>query len=228
MPQTARESERQLDSVYQKRLDQEIARLREQSKKAVEEFKSSFPPPSDEQIEKLLYPELAEFAVELGGRRFVLCELPALIEKKLLALVERKLPSLVAEILAFDERLDDNAAQAFTKLLARAGTALDLVAETCVLVLDPRGEAGLTGEFIQQHASTARQLRILKAQLLLNGGRDFLSRLFPGWTEDPQASSVIPISPPLSAGSSSAGHPPAKSDADSQSDSLQSLPGSLR
>ena len=218
MPQTARECERPLESVYQKQVDQEIARLHEQSKKAVEEFKSSFPPPSQEQIEKLLYPELAAIAVELGGRHFQLCELPALIEKKLLATIERKLPSLVAEILAFDERLDDNASQAFTKLLSRAGAALDLVTEACRLVLDPLGEHGLTEEFIQQHASTARQLRILKAQLLLNGGRDFLSRLFPDWTEDPRANSVIPISPPPSVGSSSAGHLPAKSDSDLQPD----------
>ncbi|MGH9816945.1 MAG: hypothetical protein ACRD6I_12780, partial [Candidatus Acidiferrales bacterium] len=65
------------------------------------------------------------------------------------------------------------------RLLTRAASALDLITDACVLVLDSLGESGVTSEFVQQHASTARQLRILKAQLLLNGGRDFLSRLLP-------------------------------------------------
>lgn len=171
--------ERELETRYQTRLDQEIARLREQSHKAVEDFKRSFPPPSDQQIERLLYPELSEFSVELGGRRFHLRELPALVEKRFFRLVEQRLPALIGEILSFEERLGDNAVQAFTHMLTRATSALDLVADACALVLDPAGEAGVTREFVQQHASTAYQLRILQAQLLLNGARDFLSRLFP-------------------------------------------------
>ncbi|MGH9860653.1 MAG: hypothetical protein ACRD5F_11575, partial [Candidatus Acidiferrales bacterium] len=172
-------AERALEARYEARLEREMERLREQSQRAVEEFKRSFPPPSDEQIERLLYPELSEFQVELGGRRFALRELPATVEKKFLRLVEQKLPALMAEVLAFDERLGDDAERGFTRLLARAASALDLIADACVLVLDPLGESGVTSEFVQQHASTARQLRILKAQLLLNGGRDFLSRLLP-------------------------------------------------
>jgi hypothetical protein len=168
-----------LEARYQARLEQEVARLREQSQKAVEDFKRSFPPPSDEQIERLLYPELSEFNVELGGRRLTLRELPALAEKKFLRLIEQKLPVLVEEILSFEERLGDNAASGFARVLSRAATAIDLVADACVLVLDADGSAGLTREFIQQHASTSRQARILQAQLLLNGARDFLSQLFP-------------------------------------------------
>lgn len=217
----------ELEARYQARLEQEVVRLREQSHRAVEEFKRSFPPPSDEQIERLLYPELSEFTVELGGRRFNLRELPALVEKKFLRLVEQKLPALLCEILSFDERLGEDPSRAFTHLLARAGAAMDLLSETCVLVLDPAGEAGLTREFVQQHASTSRQLRILQAQLLLNGGRDFLSRLFPALsapearegpardapmvTEGPAAESfaATPGSSPPSVGSSSSTNPPA-------------------
>jgi hypothetical protein len=212
--------ERELEARYQARLDQEVTRLRHDSRRAVEEFKRSFPPPSDEQIEKLLYPELSEFAVELGNRRFVLRELPALVEKRFLRLVEQKLPALVAEVLSFDTQLGEpasDAAAAFTRLLTRAGTALDMVADACALVLDPTGEHGVTREFIQQHASTARQLRILKAQLLLNGTRDFLSPLFPGpkaqnGPEGPLRSNAAaststltdtPGSPPPSVGSNS-------------------------
>jgi hypothetical protein len=179
--------ERELEARYQARLEAELARLREQSQKAVEEFKKSFPPPTEEQIERLLYPELSEFSLELGGRRFVLRELPALTEKKFLRLVEQKLPALVADILRFDERLGDDPVKAFLHLLSRAESALDLVSEACALVLDPTGEQGITRDYVQAHASTARQLRILQAQLLLNSGRDFLSRLFPAprATEEP-------------------------------------------
>jgi hypothetical protein len=176
---TISDSERQMKLRFDARLEQEVARVQEDARRAVEEFKRTFPPPSDEQIERLLYPELGEFPVELGGRRFALRELPALAEKKFLRLVEQKLPALVSEILSFDERLGENAAQSFTRLFARAGASLDLVTDACVLVLDPAGTHGVTREFVQQHASTARQLRILKAQLLLNGARDFLSQLFP-------------------------------------------------
>jgi len=192
-----------VEARHAQRLDQEVARLREHVRAEIESFKRSFPPPSDEQIERLLYPELAEYPVELGGRRFALRELPALVEKQFLRLVEQKLPTLVTEILSFDERLGDNATQAFTQVLAHAGTALDLVAEACVLVLDPAGKAGLTREFVQQHASTARQLRILQAQLLLNGARDFLSRVFPQWGEPGPSATVTRDSPPPSAGSNS-------------------------
>lgn len=180
-------AERELEARYQARLEAEIARLREQSQRAVDEFKKSFPPPTEEQIERLLYPELSEFSFELGGRRFLLRELPALAEKRFLRLVEQKLPALVADILRFDERLGDDPAHAFTHLLSRAESALDLVSEACALVLDPTGEQGITRDYVQAHASTARQLRILQAQLLLNSGRDFLSRLFPTLraTEDP-------------------------------------------
>lgn len=209
---------RELEARYQARLEQEVARLREQSQKAVEDFKRSFPPPSDEQIERLLYPELSEFEVALGGRRFPLRELPALAEKKFLRLVEQKLPALVGEILSFDERLGDDPQRAFAHVLSRAGAALDLVSEACVLVLDPTGEAGLAREFIQQHASTARQLRILQAQLLLNGARDFLSRLFPGWTAPPTPAAATPGSAPSQAGSNSSGSRPAQSPDDSPSD----------
>jgi hypothetical protein len=179
-------------------------------------------PPSDEQIERLLYPELAEFPVEMGGRRFVLREMPAIAEKKFLRLVEQKLPALVDELVSLDERLGENAAQVFTRVLARAGNALDLVADACVMVLDPAGEHGVTREFVQRHAATARQLRILQAQLLLNGARDFLSRIWPGVippqagdvptptsTPPRAASGASPASPPPSPGSNSCVCPPA-------------------
>ena len=57
---------------------------------------------------------------------------------------------------------------------------------------------------MQQHASTAWQLRVLKAQLLLNGGRDFLSQLFPVLRaqpegREPETSPDTPVSPPPSA-----------------------------
>lgn len=212
------QEERELGARYQTQLEREVARLREESRRAVEQFKASFKPPSEEEIERLLYPELSEFAFEVGGRRFVLRELPALVEKKFLRLVEQKLPALVAEILSFDERLGDDAAQAFRNVIGRAGTTMDLVSEACVMVLDPSGEASVTREFVQQHASTWRQVRILQAQLLLNGGRDFLSRLFPGWgTTHPAGLDTLGLQP-QSAGSNSSEVPQERLDASSPSD----------
>ena len=215
-------AERELESRFAARLDAEITHLREQSRNAVEEFKRSFPPPSDEQIERLLYPELSEFSVQVGKQTFTLRELPALYEKKFLRLVERKLPALVAEVLSFDERLGDpagNAAGTFAGILTQATSALELISEACALVLDPDGAAGITREFIQQHASTARQLRILKAQLMLNGARDFLSRLFPALgAENPRASDTRVLLAP-SVGLNSSESRPEQSPGDSPSGS---------
>jgi hypothetical protein len=211
----------EFEGRYAARLDSEIARLGEQSRNAVEEFKRSFPPPSDAQIERLLYPELSEFTVELGGKQFRLRELPALYETKFLRLVEKRLPSLVAEILSFDERLGDSAVHAagsFSRILAQASSALELISEACVVVLDPAGEAGLTREFIQQHTSTARQLRIIKAQLMLNGARDFLSRLFPAWGAENPDEPATRVSLASSVGLSSSANHPEPSPADSPSD----------
>ncbi len=215
------EAQRELESRYAARLDSEIARLREQSKNTIEEFKRSFPPPSDEQIERLLYPELSEFKVELGGRAFVLRELPALYEKKFLRLVEQTLPALVAEILSFDERLAEpagSAAEAFAGILTQAHSALELISNSCAIVLDPAGTEGLTREFIQQHASTARQIRILKAQLMLNGARDFLSRLFPALGATIPSERDTRAWPAPSAGSSSSASRPEPLPGDSPSD----------
>jgi hypothetical protein len=222
-------AERHLDARYAARLDAEITRLREQSRNAVEEFKRSFPPPSDEQIERLLVPELSEFTVELGGRQFALRELPALYEKQFLRLVEQKLPAIVAELLSFEEILVEpagNSAASIGRILSRAGAALELISDACVIVLDPAGAGGLTRDFVQQHASTARQLCILKAQLLLNGGRDFLSRLFPAQravqpTEEPRESAAqnTRVSPEPSVGSNSSASRPEPSPGDSPSDS---------
>jgi hypothetical protein len=199
-----------VERAYAQRLEQEVARIRAESRKAVEEFKRTFPPPTDAQIERLLYPELSEFSVELGGRRFTLRELPALIEKKFLRIVEQKLPAIVGEVLSFDERLGDDARAAFAHVLARAASALDLVSDACALVLDPAGEHGVSREFVQQHASTAFQLRIVQAQLLLNGARDFLSQLFPAMGLAPPAESLAtPSSPPPPDGSNFSASPPA-------------------
>lgn len=168
-------------------------------------------PPSDEQIERLLYPELAEFPVELGGRRFVLREMPAIAEKKFLRLVEQRLPALLQELLSLDERLADNATEVFTRVIGRAGSALDLVTEACTLLLDPNGDLGVTREFVQQHASTARQLRILQAQLLLNGARDFLSQVFPALSPPRAGAGEVPTAhstPPMTAASASPAWPP--------------------
>ncbi len=212
----------ELEARYASRLDAEIARLREQSRNSVEEFKRSFPPPSDEQIERLLYPELSEFTVKLGERQFPLRELPALYEKKFLRLVEQKLPAIVAEILSFEEVLAEPAASSaasFARILGHAGAALELISDACVIVLDPVGDAGLTREFVQQHASTARQLRILQAQLALNGARDFLSRFFPAWKAESPAAPDIRVSPAPSVGSSFSVSRPETLPGDSPSDS---------
>lgn len=225
-PAHATAEERAMEARYQARLDREAARLRDQAQRAVEDFKRSFPPPSDQQIERLLYPELSEFQVEVGGRKFTLRELPATVEKKFLRLIEQKLPALLEELSSLEERLTEEAERGFARLLGRAAEAMDLVADACVLVLDPLGEQGVTPAFVQQFASTARQTRILQAQLLLNGGRDFLSRLFPALKDAPltegparsaasgpagaAASSPTPGSPPPSVGSSSSAARPVK------------------
>lgn len=219
----------EVEARYQHRLDAEVTRVRDEARAAVEEFKRTFPPPTDAQIESLLLPELRAFPVRLGGRDFELRELPAIVEKKFLRLVEQKLPALVEEILGFEERIGENAARVFADVLGRAETALNLVSEACVLVLDPAGEHKLTREFVQQHASTARQLRILDAQLKLNGARDFLSQLWPVLrapeeTEVPALSvqpgsspSVTPGSPPLPVGANSSAIRPQPFSGDSPS-----------
>ncbi len=91
--------------------------------------KRSFPPPSDEQIERL-YPELSGFEVELGGRGFTLRELPAIYEKKILRLVEQKLPALVAEILKFEDIYEMTRELRSSSIVLISGTltALDTMA----------------------------------------------------------------------------------------------------
>jgi hypothetical protein len=215
----------ELEAQYDARLNREVAAIREKSREAVEQFKQGFPPPTDAQIEQMLYPELSEFTLEIGNREFILRELPALVEKKLLRLIEQKLPEVLAEILSFDERMSDNATAAFGALLGRAGTALDLISEACVLVLDPAGEAAITKDWIQGHASTSRQLRILQAQLSLNGARDFLSRLFPGWIPSGTAPRDTPTPAPSPVGSSSFENPRRGSQTDSPLGNSQPLGG---
>ena len=113
----------------------------------------------------------------------------------------------------------ESAAGTVAGIFVQAHSALELISESCVLVLDPTGSEGLNREFIQQHASTSRQLRILKAQLLLNGARDFLSRLFPGLGEADSTERDTRASQARSAGSTSSASRPEALPGDSLSDS---------
>lgn len=193
------EVEKDVRAIYEAKFAKEVAdtkqQLTEQNtiaiNQAIEEFKKSQQPPSQEEIAQLLNQEYLEFSVVVpwegeaavdGKRTFAIRELPQIVEKKFYAQFKNSILPKASELGALTfELLEGDVGKKITSLLETFEPTFDLMAEACVMILNPRGkEKELTKEWMQLNLSCYRQWNIIYAQVEVNRLRDFFSQLSRG------------------------------------------------
>lgn len=172
---------RQMDTFRQelgvrnsKLIEQEIAKI-----------KKAFEPPKPEDIQRLLEQEYVTFTVKVpwpgedAPREFTIRELPQSVEKKFYKQLKEKLLPRAQDLAALSFKLLDGKAEDKIKSLLDAfDQTFDILADTIVLILDPRGKNDqVTREWVQEHISSGRQWHIIEAQAEANRLRDFFSSL---------------------------------------------------
>jgi len=173
---------KQLEEQNQLAIDQAIA-----------EFRAEQKPPSQEEIATLLSQDYLSFKVEIpwetggddgkqGIRTFTITELPQRMEKKFYAKFKEELIPRAGDVakLTYD-LLSGDTGDKITALLNAFEPSFDLMAEACVMILNPRGkETTITKDWIQDNLSSYRQWNIIYAQIQVNRLRDFFSQLSRG------------------------------------------------
>jgi len=166
---------KQLEEQNQLAIDQAIA-----------EFRAEQKPPSQEEISTLLSQDYLEFKVtipwEKETRIFTITELPQRMEKKFYAKFKEELIPRAGDVAALTyDLLSGDTGNKITALLNAFEPSFDLMAEACVMILNPRNkEEAITKEWVQDNLSSYRQWNIIYAQIQVNRLRDFFSQLSRG------------------------------------------------
>jgi hypothetical protein len=146
------------------------------------------------EITTLLNQEYASFTFKVIAKtsdqdperqiEFTLSELPQKVEKKFYSMVTKTLERFAKEFTADSFKFADDKADLADKIFQIAQIfepSLDLLAEACVLCLNPRNkQSWLTKDWIQDNFSSNRIFQIVKAQVEVNKLRSFLSEVFQG------------------------------------------------
>ena len=160
-------------------MQQAILNWQEQQKKAAK-------PLTPAEIQKLLDQEYAEFSVTLPyngeSKKFTIVELPQEQERQFYKLIKENLAKAMQAIngdamralIASEDRF-----QRIVSYMTAFSEVFDLMAEACVICLNPRKEVPwLTEEWVGKNLSSYRIFSIIKAQLEANKIRDFFLLLF--------------------------------------------------
>jgi hypothetical protein len=190
----------EMQAEYEARFAKEIVEFKEKLEgenkiaidAAIADFKKSQQPPSPEEITTLLNQEYLKFKVTVpwdepadgsegeadATREFVIQELPQKTEKKFYKMFKEVLIPRAEDIAAITfELLEGDAGKKIIAVLETFDPTFDLMAETCVMILDPKGKNSITMQWIQNNISSYRQWNIIYAQVEVNRLRDFFSQL---------------------------------------------------
>lgn len=187
------EAEKKAKEQYSAQYVKDIAAYKEQLRsendvaiqQAISEFKKSQEPPKPEEIQQLLSQEYLSFKVQIPDpkdetkeREFTIKELPQRAEKAFYKKFKDELIPRASDLGALTfEILGGDVGQKITSLLNTFEPTFDLLAEACVLILDPKKTGDVTKEWIQDNLSSYRQWNIIIAQTQVNRLRDFFSQL---------------------------------------------------
>lgn len=187
----------QFEVDYQKRLEDQIAeiskKMSEENQKivteAIERFRKEMVPPSEQDIKKLVEQEYMEFdfEVQVGGKgsqkkTFTIRELPQSVEKKMFKKVREKLVPFAADLAGISLNLmNGDVAQKLVQVMNTFDPMLEVMTSVCTLCLNPFGDdKEVTEEWVADHLSSTRIVKIVTAQAQCNKLRDFFSLLFQG------------------------------------------------
>jgi hypothetical protein len=160
-------------------------------KQVIEEFKKSQQPPTQEEIKQLLSQEYLTFNVEIPWesetstekfRTFTIKELPQSVEKKFYKNFKEELIPRASDLGALTfNMLEGDVGKKITTLLETLDPGFDLMANACVMILNPRGkEKDIDRAWVQDNLSSYRQWNIINAQIQINRLRDFFSQISRG------------------------------------------------
>jgi hypothetical protein len=197
--QIRQDIEKEVKELYQAKFAKEISDYRQelnaQNEKAItqaiDEFKKSQQPPTEEEIRTLLSQEYLTFTVKImmedkdtgkeKEREFVIRELPQKMEKAFYKQFKDRLLPRAQEFgeLTF-ELLGGDVGKKITSLLETFEPTFDLMAEACSMILDPKKKESIDAQWVQDNLSSYRQWNIIYAQMQVNRLRDFFSQLSRG------------------------------------------------
>jgi hypothetical protein len=182
-----------LQEEYDSRLTAEIQKIsgemqvanKKLVEEAIERFRKEMAPPSDEDVQKLLSQEYAEFTVEVKPRTgekktFTIVELPIEVEKKILKKIRTILIPFATELSALSMNLlEGDAAKKIVQLMNTFEPMLDVMIGVCTICLNPyEEEEDITEDWVRTNVGATRMVKIVSAQMEANKMRDFFSLLF--------------------------------------------------
>lgn len=195
----------ELEAEYNTRLDSAVNKISQQmqqeNKRVVEEalerYRKEMAPPSTEDVQKLLSQEYVEFKMEVKvpgvsgpdghpayTKEFVIQELPQKIERKIFKRVKDILLPFSEDLGALSiHLLEGDVSSKIIKIMNTFEPAFEtMVAVSCICLNPYEEDKEVTEEWVRDHLSSTRILRVVMAQFEVNHMRDFFSLLFQGST----------------------------------------------
>ncbi len=190
-----------LEAEYSTRLQKEIQeisnKMTEDNKKivaeAIDRFRKDMAPPEEPDIQKLLEQEYITFRIDVkyqakGGeekwrtKTFIIQEVPNKVEKKIYAKIREVLVPFSTEIASITmNMLEGDAAKKIVQIMNTFEPLLDVMVGIATICLNPYGEDEEVDEdWVKEHLSSTRIVKIITAQIECNRMRDFFSLLFQG------------------------------------------------
>lgn len=157
--------------------------IAEEVKKRFDEWQKAQKPPSPEDLQQLLDQKYLEFKLTLrtgeGDREFTIVELPQAIEQKFYRIFKSKLIAKASVIASIAQaNIDEPMDKKFKFALDAIDESFDVLAEACVLVLNPFGKDNdITAAWVKNNVSSNRVWNIIFSQIEANRLRDFFSQI---------------------------------------------------
>lgn len=169
------------------------AQIRTLVQEYMDKFKAEQAPPSDEDIQKLLDQEYAQFTVPVNcgttaephQKIFTIRELPMDVEQAFYRQFRDRMKDQAPAIAAFIQKnMDVPVDKQVFAFLNMFDSTFDMLADAVLLILNhDNSDPEVNREWIKAHMSSMRQWNIVKAAIKVNRLRDFFSQLFQAGTE---------------------------------------------
>jgi hypothetical protein len=190
-----------LQKEYDTRLEVELQKIQNQLQKenekvvkeALERYRKEMLPPTEQDVQKLLEQEYVEFKMEIRvpqkdgeekyiSKTFVIQELPQKVEKKIFKKIREVLTPFSEDLAALSMKfLEGDASKKIVQLMNTFEPMLTVMGGIAAICLNPYGEdEDITEEWVIEHLSSTRIVKVVMAQVEANHMRDFFSLLFQG------------------------------------------------
>lgn len=186
MPALHKQAMEHAEAVKAKELNRIVEELRLSNANNIQaeldKMRKANTPLTPEELAKLVNQEYIEYTVTVSmgknkqQRNFVIGELAAAAEKKLITAIKKTLSSRVKELSALDWSSTNTTLERLDKLIEMVPGALDTIADCVAICLDPHKEdADINGEWVMNYMTIQKMLVVLRLQAEVNRWRDFFS-----------------------------------------------------